>query len=675
MSNQNLNFEKEKHKSDSLTNNTMGPPTSSWIGPALHKKMQADPNHPSPSPTNSRSPSSEAEGKPKAFYEALETQHHVFGVGDVAHSESLDPDVKYTGRIIALYETGKGDMKAKLQWLYDPRDVLEKKNHLALVGEHEMFLSNDVYYVSVNTLIEPVRVKITYVSDDMYIPKTFVTGLYVDKKSPLAEELLRKRAAWVYEVKRMYNPVEKMLDKLTLEIINNMEPPFVKLVESYIQDTPLKAENQQPKETAGKKASKRLLSQMTDEEESMEDDTSEIPEPDEEKFAKKPRIVIVEKKGNQSSLRKASANALTTTLPATNTITTATTTTVIAPVSTTTAMPTTRKQSNDSDFEESEHEEAQEGALEKSDHRHHHEEEEANVAAVAHVEKKLEKAKARKSLSRNESLWRFFQILKFQINADIALELIGFLVLCSKLWSAGVNPQIALPPLIANRARDIAKVSNPFFNAICDELNLKNTDALTSIMSTNMAWLERTFSELERMRPGTIFRVLGQSIDPANWCFPTRNVPIFGSLLGFDGFQACKISYMKQPMMVPISKEFEDPMGAAVAGFAKLVSSEFSFNLIRVGDMEYEVAPSPDETGEQIFITSITGKTFEVQIPIEKALISFVKCLIQDQCAIPVQKMQFFIMAGSNLDSNTLTLAQMHVTPSSSLNLVSRTGG
>jgi hypothetical protein len=274
----------------------------------------------------------------------------------------------------------------------------------------------------------------------------------------------------------------------------------------------------------------------------------------------------------------------------------------------------------------------------------------------------------------DEKLWDLYQEARNIIGSDDALEIIGFLKLEMLIDNQNQlsNQQICPPAYLLNKM--IAFNDEPVLQKARKLLNLTSLSSSQLKASHNTKALQRSFSELERYRPGVIFGKLGQSNSP-QWLFPATKTypPIFGSVLGLDGFRTCKMSYRKQQMWVPINCEGTISIAAA-QGFSRLVSPNFSYALIRTGQLQFEVAPSPEETHEQYIIKTPTGKTHSLTVPgTEKTLLRFIKVLVNHLENIPISQQRFLAAdkhyLGEEQDDDR-TLFQLSLKPYAKLSLV-----
>jgi len=209
-------------------------------------------------------------------------------------------------------------------------------------------------------------------------------------------------------------------------------------------------------------------------------------------------------------------------------------------------------------------------------------------------------------------------------------------------------------------------------------LALKPNEISHSTSSSVVFGVRRSFEELEKCRPGTIFSLLGQGTTTTNsegshtWLFPSKvSTPIFGSVLGLDGFRTCKMMYQKQEIRVPIDREGSVAQ-AAVRGFSRLVTPSYSFTLIRTGDFHFDVAPSPDETCEQVFVKSKNGKLISLHVPLKKALLRFIKVLIGEREALSFAQQRFIVAdkhIGDEADDD-LPLTQCNIKAASTMHLI-----
>jgi hypothetical protein len=288
----------------------------------------------------------------------------------------------------------------------------------------------------------------------------------------------------------------------------------------------------------------------------------------------------------------------------------------------------------------------------------------------------------------DERMWGFFQEARSIIGVDEALEVLGYL---------------KLEYLIGNEFRtSLDQICPPSF--ILGNMNKPNMPPLLTRVRqyldlnslkifTNPAGMRRAFAELEKSRPGTIFGLLGhfQSDSSSStfrgaWLFPSKvSSPIFGAVLGVDGFRTFKMTYRKQTMFVPIAPERDGSVtDAAIQGFSRLVSPSFGFSLIRTGDCQFEVAASPDEECDQIFVKTVNGRIISLSVPVDKARIGFVKVLV---CAyegyLPHQQ-RFIISdnkqhvggadtaANAEEDNDNVLLTDCQIKPFSTMHLVLR---
>ena len=272
----------------------------------------------------------------------------------------------------------------------------------------------------------------------------------------------------------------------------------------------------------------------------------------------------------------------------------------------------------------------------------------------------------------NERLWTLFQEARQIIGSETALEVLGYL---------------KLEIMIKNQARPVAeRISPPSFilkallkpefkqiiNKVCQ---IFEVNAISIQETPHPLALRRAFMELEKTRPGVIFDLLGNELTDSNWLFPHKlQTAIFGSVLGIDGFSSAKVIYQKQIMIVPIDRE--GTINEAISrGFRKLVSSSYKFNLVHVGDFEFLVAPVPGETSEQIFVKTITGKTIALTVPVSKARLAFVKCLMSQHEGVSPRQMKFTNSSGVTLDDDEIQLTQLNIKDFSVIHLALRATG
>jgi len=594
----------------------------------------------------------------------------------------------FVARIVDLFEDSEGESLGTVQWLYRPNDLPQgtlptssSRSSGSGTVEEIIYAAEHLDKISVATVIETFKIEFLVVGADGTVQK-HKSDLYADKESTDSSRPCLYRCSQVFDLRNSVYPITEALYKI---IQKNMSITF--------------EEASGKRSKGGVEKSSTRGSSVGDEDGNRELTSSEEEEDDEESSVGSSRMTRGARRFPRAKKRKQQPRR------STRGEREADDDLVELSASSKRAKAVKAKSSGrDERMLSSSEEEEEEGdeddeiqVVDKSkkkrgrplkkrvvDDADFIAEQEAALAAATSSPALASPMVATRSTPKprvpivdlDEKLWGIFQQLRNEIGSDDALEILGYLKLEMLVDNTSRVPGHQIAPPAYLQSKMSAGTIRPFVTKAKSILGIQMPASVSSNSSVpHSGGVRRAFEELEKCRPGVIFSQLGFGMQSGRWLFPeTRQAsPVFGVLLGLDGFMTCKMMYQKQVLHVPIEREGSVAQ-AALRGFSRLVTSNYAFTLIRTGDFVFEVAPSPDEASEQIFIKTPRngGRTLCVSVPAKKALVRFLKVLVREHEGLSLSQQRFRIgdnQFGAEVDDD-LPLIQCGVKASSTLQLI-----
>lgn len=99
---------------------------------------------------------------------------------------------------------------------------------------------------------------------------------------------------------------------------------------------------------------------------------------------------------------------------------------------------------------------------------------------------------------------------------------------------------------------------------------------------------------------------------------------------------------------------------AAKRAISRIVAKDLGFALVHTeGTLEFDLATAPDETSSQVFVKLVTGRTIELNVPVAKSTLGFVRALVCGSEGISHRQLERYKLIVPGIDmgrSNNRTL-------------------